>query len=140
MLNYDDPATMERLAALGRALSHPKRVAILGMLMQGVQCNCEISARLGLADNLISHHMRALQDAGLVTGERDPDDARWVYFSVVPDALDAAVALLSGFLDPSRVQPRVPACGPLGASDAAPGPCGAADGPCGTGPGPSAVG
>ncbi len=114
MLNQPSPADLDRLAALGRVLSHPKRLAILDMLMQGVQCNCEISARLGLADNLISHHMRVLQEAGLVTSERDPVDARWIYYAVDAPAVESAVGALCRFLDTSRIQPRTPACGPGG--------------------------
>ena len=115
MLNQSAPADLARIATLARALGHPKRLAILDLLMQGVQCNCEIAAQLGLADNLISHHMRALQEAGLVTSERDPMDARWIYYAVDADAVETALAALSGFLDTSRIPPRTPACGPGGA-------------------------
>lgn len=114
MLNQSPPVDLDRVAALARALGHPKRLAILDLLMQGVQCNCEIAAQLGLADNLISHHMRALQEAGLVTSERDPLDARWIYYAVDTAAVGAALAALGGFLDTSRIRPRTPACGPGG--------------------------
>ncbi len=126
MLKQYDPQPHERLAALGRALSHPKRLAILDKLMQGVQCNCEIAASLGLADNLISHHVRILQETGLVSAERDPVDARWIYYQVDAAAVEAALSLLSRFLDTGRIQPRTPACGP----PAAPGPAGAPASPC----------
>lgn len=116
MLNQLTATDLERLAALGRVLSHPKRLAILDMLMQGVQCNCEISTQLGLADNLISHHMRLLQEAGLVTSERDPVDARWIYYAVDAPAVSEALAALARFLDTGRIQPRTPACGPGGAA------------------------
>ena len=114
MLNQPSPTDLDRIAELGRALGHPKRLAILDMLMQGVQCNCEIAAQLGLADNLISHHMRVLQDVGLVTSERDPVDARWIYYAIDAPAVDAAVADLGRFLDTGRLQPRSPGCGPAG--------------------------
>jgi ArsR family transcriptional regulator, arsenate/arsenite/antimonite-responsive transcriptional repressor len=116
MLNYSLSAKeTERIVVLARAIGHPKRLAILDLLMQGVQCNCEISAQLGLADNLISHHMRALQESGLVQSERDPLDARWVYYSVVPGAIEEAGRLMGGLFDAARVQPRVAACGPRAA-------------------------
>ena len=113
MLNYMPSTTeIERVAALGKALSNPKRVAILNLLMQGVQCNCESAARLQLADNLISHHMRLLQDVGLVSSERDSFDARWVYYAVDPAILERDAETLSRFLDVTRLQPRQPSCGP----------------------------
>ena len=34
-----------------RALSNPTRLRVFDMLMEGVQCNCEIAERLGLALN-----------------------------------------------------------------------------------------
>jgi DNA-binding transcriptional ArsR family regulator len=114
MLNQLSSADLDRIAALGRALGHPKRLAILDMLMQGVQCNCEIAEQLGLADNLISHHMRVLQEVGLVTSERDPVDARWIYYAIDAPAVDAALAELARFLDTARLKPRSAACGPAG--------------------------
>ena len=107
-----DTIDIAALARFAKAMSHPKRLAILDMLMQGVQCNCEIAAQLGLADSLISHHMRILEEVGLVSKERDPDDARWIYYSVEPDVLAAYHAALGAFLDPARIEPRQPACGP----------------------------
>jgi ArsR family transcriptional regulator len=98
-----------------RALSNPTRLHIFDMLMEGVQCNCEIAERLGLAFNLISYHMRALQEAGLVESERDADDARWIYYSVSPAALEELRSRLATLLDPQRIRPRAPACGPRAA-------------------------
>lgn len=98
-----------------KALGNPTRLRIFDVLMEGVQCNCEISERLGLALNLVSYHVRWLQEAGLVESERDPDDARWVYYSVSRRALDALRGQLAALLDPARIQPRAPFCGPKGA-------------------------
>lgn len=97
-----------------RALSNPTRLRVFDMLMEGVQCNCEIAERLGLALNLVSYHLRALQEAGLVESERDEDDARWVYYAVSPTALEALRRQLAALLDPARIQPRAPTCGPKG--------------------------
>ena len=85
---------------------------IFDLLMQGVQCNCEIGGNLKLAMNLISHHLKVLRDAGLVDVERDPVDARWVYYSINPRALAKLRTQLGVFLDPERIQPRLSTCGP----------------------------
>ncbi len=100
------------LAGLLRVLGDPTRLAIFDLLMQGVQCNCEIGDRLGLTMNLISHHLKALREAGLVDAERDPTDARWVYYSVNQSKLADVCQQLAAFLDPQRIQPRLPTCGP----------------------------
>lgn len=80
--------------------------------MQGVQCNCELGDKLGLPMNLISHHLKVLREAGLVDAERDAVDARWVYYSISKPALYALREHLYAFLDPRRIQPRLPTCGP----------------------------
>jgi ArsR family transcriptional regulator len=100
------------LAGMLKVLSDPTRLAIFDVLMQGVQCNCEIGDQLGLEMNLISHHLKALREAGLVNVERDEQDARWVYYSVNRETLAELNDQLAAFLDPHRIQPRLPSCGP----------------------------
>ena len=100
------------LASNLKILSDPTRLAIFDLLMEGVQCNCEIGDHLKLPINLISHHLKVLRDAGLVDAERDPLDARWVYYSINKPALNQLREQVSAFLEPERIQPRLPSCGP----------------------------
>lgn len=104
--------TIERLSNLLKVLANPKRLKIMNLLMEGVQCNCELGDSLELPPNLISHHMGILREAGLVDIERDPVDARWIYFSVNREALQVLNEAFEGFFDPDRIQPRQPVCGP----------------------------
>ncbi len=119
MLNYIDdqhkimsPWSQPQLARMLKVLAEPKRLAILDLLMQGVQCNCELGDALGMPANLISHHLGVLRKAGLVTVERDPVDARWVYYSINQEALAELNRQFGAFFDPARVQERHPSCGP----------------------------
>jgi DNA-binding transcriptional ArsR family regulator len=58
-MNVSEPsAEAHRVALLLRVVSDPTRLAIFDLLIQGVQCNCEIGNQLGLPMNLISHHLR----------------------------------------------------------------------------------
>ena len=102
----------QTLAQALKALSDPTRLSVFDMLMEGVQCNCEIAERLGLSLSLISHHVRILREIGLVQSERDPDDARWVYYSIDREALAELNEAIGHLLDVNRIQPRVPSCGP----------------------------
>jgi ArsR family transcriptional regulator len=95
-----------------KALGEPTRLGVFMMLMEGVQCNCEIAERLGLSLSLVSHHVHALLKAGLVQSERDPDDARWIYYSVDREMLARLDAAMRHLLDANRIQPRSPVCGP----------------------------
>ena len=102
----------QTLAQTLKALSHPTRLSVFDMLMEGVQCNCEIAKRLGLSLSLISHHVRILREIGLVQSERDPDDARWIYHSIDREALAELNEAIGHLLDVNHIQPRVPSCGP----------------------------
>ena len=79
--------------------------------MTGNSCNCELEEKLGLPRNLLSHHLRVLSKAGLVSSRRDKVDGRWIYYSVDEDAVTRWQSWFSTFLDPSRIQKR-PVCGP----------------------------
>ena len=106
------PTDLLALADQLKVLAEPKRLRILHMIMEGVQCNCELGDALDMAPNLISHHLRVLREAGLVDVERDPDDARWVYYSLNREALDELNRSFGLFFDPSRIKPRRRMCGP----------------------------
>jgi ArsR family transcriptional regulator len=120
MLNYSSdqenlsvpPANLQTLARWLKALSEPKRLLLLDRIIQGVQCNCELGDELGMAPNLISHHMSVLREVGLVDAERDPFDARWVYYSINRAALGQLNAAFGDFFTPERIQPRRLTCGP----------------------------
>lgn len=109
------PTNLRRLAARLKVLAEPNRLLILHLLMEGVQCNCELGDALQMAPNLISHHLRVLREAGLVEVERDSLDARWVYYSINRRALGELNAAYGMFFDPARMKPRRLTCGPQGA-------------------------
>jgi ArsR family transcriptional regulator len=95
-----------------KVICEPKRLMLLEKIIEGVQCNCELGDSLQMAPNLISHHLSVLRDAGLIEAERDPVDARWVYYSIKPEAMKELKNLFSTFFDSSRIQPRKLTCGP----------------------------
>lgn len=102
------------LAAMLKALADPTRLAVFNVLMEGVQCNCEIAERLNLSLSLISHHLRVLREAGLVESIRDEQDGRWIYYSIDRLKLAELDAAMRHLLDEKRIQPRLPSCGPKG--------------------------
>jgi ArsR family transcriptional regulator, arsenate/arsenite/antimonite-responsive transcriptional repressor len=106
------PVELGTMAKLLKALADPKRLLIVHLLMEGVHCNCELGEALDMAPNLISHHLRVLRQAGLVDTERDPLDARWVYYSLNRQALEDLNKMFSDFFDSARIKPRRPTCGP----------------------------
>lgn len=117
MLNYmtpkaSPPVAVPALAQTLKILADPKRLAIFDLLMQGLQCNCELADALGMPANLISHHLRVLREAGLVEMERDDQDARWIYYTVNRERVAELNHILGAFFDLERIQERTPQCGP----------------------------
>jgi ArsR family transcriptional regulator, arsenate/arsenite/antimonite-responsive transcriptional repressor len=118
MLNYisqseiASPVNLETLANRLKVLAEPNRLLIFNLLMEGVQCNCELGNFLQMPPNLISHHLSKLRAAGLVDAERDPVDSRWVYYSINRAALDELNAAFGAFFDAKRIKPRRSTCGP----------------------------
>ena len=121
--NAPQLAQMQRLSDWLKVLSEPKRLFIFNLLMEGTQCNCQLSDALQMAPNLISHHMTVLCQSGLVDAERDSVDARWIYYSINRTALDDLGAAFESFFDPARIQARracVPVSTPIQLVDKAP--------------------
>ncbi len=88
---------VERLVALGRALSDPIRVRMLGMMAEGRGCCdlpdcgvpaedqdagicvCEFEGHFGMGQSKVSYHMKKLKEAGLV---REEKRGRWSFYSL----------------------------------------------------------
>lgn len=70
---YDEPKTADtqELVELLKAVGDEHRLEILRMLQDGERCVCEIHEPLCLPQNLASHHLKALREAGLVNTRRD---------------------------------------------------------------------
>ena len=88
-LSSDD--AVERLARIFHALSDQTRLRIVGRLLTGEQCVCNLTDILGAAQSRLSFHMKTLKDAGLVTDRRE---GRWIHYSIVPEAVDEIRQLL----------------------------------------------
>jgi ArsR family transcriptional regulator len=58
-------------------------------------CACTFSERLSLGAPTISHHMKTLLDAGLVTAEKR---GLWVYYRLAPSAIADVSAAVTGLL------------------------------------------
>ena len=101
------------IIAILKALGEPNRLRIFAELMNGDSCNRELQDNLDLAPNLLSHHLRVLSEAGLVSSRRDQIDGRWIYYSVDRQTAAQWQSWFGAFLDPSRIQERI-VCGPEG--------------------------
>ena len=83
------------LAKLIKALADPVRLRLVSMVAAhdgGEACVCELTEPLGLTQPTISHHLKILVDAGILTRDKR---GVWAYYALVPSALNALSAALS---------------------------------------------
>jgi ArsR family transcriptional regulator len=83
----------EELAKVFAALGDPVRLRLLSLVAaSGEVCSCDLEDPLGRSQPTISHHTKALVDAGLLTGEKR---GRWMMWRIVPERLAALRAALA---------------------------------------------
>jgi protein-tyrosine-phosphatase/DNA-binding HxlR family transcriptional regulator len=85
-MNTEWQAEIERRAALHAVLSDPGRLAVVELLSLGDRAPSELSAELGMASNLVAHHVGVLVEHGLVSRRRSEGDRRRTYLHLTPDA------------------------------------------------------
>lgn len=107
----DDSALLADADAF-KALGDPIRLRILRFLLDqggvccatpGQVCACDIIDLLGLSQPAVSHHMRILTAAGLVTGAKS---GRWMHYSANPARFAALAGRLQAVADVARPQQR----------------------------------
>ena len=84
----------EALARMFKALSDPTRVKLLSMIAAASDngaCACDMTEPVGLSQPTVSHHLRLLVDAGLVTREQR---GKWAYYRVAHEVLRSLAAAL----------------------------------------------
>ena len=83
----------EATAAVFKALADPTRVRIVSMLARNPEpvCVCELTPPLGLSQPTVSHHLKKLVQAGLLTREQR---GVWAYYTLDRDGLERAASVL----------------------------------------------
>lgn len=86
-------ADAEKMAAMFKALSDPVRLRLFSKVAShagGEACVCDISD-VGVSQPTVSHHLKKLKDAGLLTSERR---GTWVYYRLEPSVVAAMGQML----------------------------------------------
>jgi ArsR family transcriptional regulator len=92
-----------------KALSDPRRLAILDRLRGGERCVCELTDVLETGQSLLSFHLKVLKDAGLVTDRRD---GRWAHYTLSTEALAEIEAFVGTLRRRTRSDQWTPVCCP----------------------------
>jgi ArsR family transcriptional regulator len=83
------------LAEAFKALGDPVRLRLLSLLATadgGEICACDLVAPVGKSQPTVSHHLKVLREAGLVTATKRGVN---IWYAVVPEQLDALRGVLS---------------------------------------------
>jgi len=83
-LGHNDAAELARAFA---ALSDPARLRLLSLIAaceSGEVCACDLVAPLGKSQPTVSHHLKVLREAGLVTSDKR---GSWMWYRLVPERL-----------------------------------------------------
>ena len=98
-----EPLTPDQADTLSRgfkAVADPIRLRLLSLIAStpgGEACVCDLTVKFALTGPTISHHLKVLREAGLITGERR---RTWVYYRAVPDAMRQLAAVLTPTEEP----------------------------------------
>ncbi|MGN9841385.1 arsenate reductase/protein-tyrosine-phosphatase family protein [Nonomuraea sp. H19] len=90
-MNIDGSSTLGTRAQVHAALGDPGRLAIVDRLLLGDASPGELGRVLGLPTNLLAHHLKLLQEAGVVERRRSEGDRRRTYLRLVPRSLSGLV-------------------------------------------------
>jgi ArsR family transcriptional regulator len=89
-------AQAETLAGVLKAVADPARLRLISLVAAHADqeaCVCDLVDPVGLAQPTVSHHLKVLVDAGILTREQR---GRWAYYRLVPRALDDIARLVAG--------------------------------------------
>ena len=88
-----DETTARLLAERAKALSDPTRLTLAAALGATSElCVCDLAWVSERAENLVSHHLRALRAAGLVSSRRD---GKMVMYSITETGRSLLTAVLA---------------------------------------------
>jgi ArsR family transcriptional regulator len=108
------PLPADAAAPLARAFSalgDPVRLRLMSLLMTadaGEVCACDLVEPVERSQPTVSHHLKALKDAGLVTATRRGTN---IWYAVVPEQVAALQAVLAPTASPHRTGPSRRAAG-----------------------------
>jgi protein-tyrosine-phosphatase len=90
-MNIEVNDGLRRRAAKHAALSDPARLLIVETLSLGDVSPTELQAMLSMPSNLLAHHLRVLEDEGMLVRSRSEADRRRTYVRLAPGALEDVV-------------------------------------------------
>ena len=92
---------LKQLSQQFKALGDPNRLRILALLANNQCCVCDLQSSMGIAANLLSHHLKVLKEADLVKATKR---GRWVDYEINDVAIDRLKAALPPSLELAEIE------------------------------------
>ena len=89
-----------KIAIIFKALGDENRIRILKLLNGGEKCACKLLEELNISQSTLSHHMKILCDAEIVTGRKD---GKWMHYSICCDGVCQLRSVLRELLAPENI-------------------------------------
>lgn len=96
-------AAIDQVVETLKFLSDRNRLRIVTTLAREETCVCDLIDELELSQPLVSYHLAKLRKAGLVRARRE---ARWIYYSLDPEAWSALRTPLEPLFGAGELSPR----------------------------------
>lgn len=84
-----------KIVGIFKALGDENRIRILKILRSGEKCACHLLEELNISQSTLSHHMKILCDAGLVTGRKE---GKWMHYCICCEGVCGLRAMLRELL------------------------------------------
>ena len=89
------PTEADSLATSLKAIADPTRLRLLSLVAAHENqeaCVCDLTEPVGLSQPTVSHHLKILVDAGILSREQR---GRWAYYRLIPDTLTDLARLIT---------------------------------------------
>ena len=88
------------LAGIFKALSDENRIRILKMLRSGEKCACRLLEEMNISQPTLSHHMKILCDAGIVSGRKE---GKWTHYALCCEGICRVRGLMKELLSAENI-------------------------------------
>ena len=90
----------QEMVCIFKALSDENRIRVLKLLHGGEKCACRLLEELNISQPTLSHHMKILCDAGLVTGRKE---GKWTHYSICCEGVRRVRGLMKELLSAENI-------------------------------------
>lgn len=97
----------KRVAIMFKAFCDENRLHILELLRDGERCACDILEEIKITQPTLSHHMKILCDARVVSGRKE---GKWMHYSISDEGLGEVRSCLDYFAKHSDKTDEKPCC------------------------------